>query len=181
MTATTPSSDPDDFNVLCHGDPWTNNILFSYDANHKPNDAIIIDHQANFWGSPACDLLYFIVSSTQHNIKEFEFDNLISFYHSELVNSLIKLKYTRKIPSLRNLHVDILKRGFFGAYCATIITAIASMKPRDDASIRNFMDKSSEFDELRRSLYRSSHYIRGAEIWYTFLERRGMLDFYFVK
>jgi thiamine kinase-like enzyme len=59
--------DEGDFNVLLHGDLWLNNIMFKYDGDGNLQDAILIDFQLMFHGSPAIDLFvsfhYFSIGS----------------------------------------------------------------------------------------------------------------------
>lgn len=96
------------FVVLTHGDPWVNNILLS------SSDALFIDYQMSFWGSPSADLIYFFITSIADDVKTQKFDEFIEFYHKELVKALKKLEYYKDIPTLNELHEDVLEKGTFG-------------------------------------------------------------------
>jgi thiamine kinase-like enzyme len=104
------------FVVMNHGDPWLNNMMFKADADNKSIDCKLIDFQMPFWASPAADLLYFLVSSVENDIKVEHFDDFIEFYHTELSSGLKKLGYDQYIPTLAELHVDLLEKGFFGEF-----------------------------------------------------------------
>lgn len=171
---TQPSSDPNVFQVLCHGDPWLNNCLFSYNENRKPTDIIFIDYQICLWLSPFYDLLYFFVTSTNHNLKENAFDSLIFCYHEELVKNLKRLKYTKRIPTLRDLHIDLMKNGFFATVLAPRLMAVMLMEPRNDSTIQNVMNDGA--DDLKKAMFSSPAYVKNIEALYTFLEKRGLLD-----
>jgi aminoglycoside phosphotransferase (APT) family kinase protein len=101
------------FRVLNHGDMWINNFMFKYDEG-KLSDVQFIDFQLSFWGSPANDLLYFFITSVRDGDKLQNFDNLMEFYHRKLVSSLKKLDYQKPIPTLAELHVDLLEKGSYG-------------------------------------------------------------------
>lgn len=49
--------DESELNVLTHGDLWTNNIMFTYDKNGSPTDAVLLDFQFSSYGSVALDLI----------------------------------------------------------------------------------------------------------------------------
>jgi aminoglycoside phosphotransferase (APT) family kinase protein len=102
------------FQILNHGDIWLNNMMFKSDEEGKPLDVSMIDFQGPFWGSPVNDLMYFLISSVADDIKIDHFDELVGFYHDQLCSSLKSLKYAQNIPSLSELHVDILEKGSFG-------------------------------------------------------------------
>ena len=104
------------FQILNHGDPWLNNIMFKSDADKKSIDVKLIDFQMSFWASPAADLLYFLITSVADDVKVEHFDNFIEFYHSELSSGLKKLEYKEHIPTLAELHIDLLDKGFFGEF-----------------------------------------------------------------
>jgi hypothetical protein len=59
---------------------------------------------------------YFIISSIRDDIKIEKFDYLIEYYHSELVKNLETLKYPEAIPTLADIHIDMLEKGCFGEY-----------------------------------------------------------------
>lgn len=96
------------FVLLTHGDVWVNNLLLS------PDDVLFIDFQMCFYGSPASDLLYFLVTSVCDDIKVSRFDHLVQVYHSELCNALKNLKYEKHVPSLAEVHQDMLEKSSFG-------------------------------------------------------------------
>lgn len=105
---------PDEFNVVLHGDLWANNIMFQHDENGKPKDILFVDLQGSRYGSPVQDLIYFIVTSTEYSIKLKEFDYMIKYYHQELVKNLKLLKYPKAPPKLMDLHIAAVKKSFIG-------------------------------------------------------------------
>lgn len=101
------------FQILNHGDMWLNNMMFKFDEANNPIDVALIDYQLSSWGSPSGDLLYFLITSVADDIKVDHFDDFISYYHDQLSESLKKLRFDQRIPSLTELHVDLLDKGFF--------------------------------------------------------------------
>ena len=52
--------EPKPVHTLCHGDFWSNNILFTYGEDpDNPSSLIIIDYQLIFVGSPCYGKLFF--------------------------------------------------------------------------------------------------------------------------
>lgn len=98
------------FKVLNHGDTWCNNFLFKNDADGNSIDMRFIDYQMSFWGSPVTDLGYFFISSLADDVKVENFDDLLMFYHEELVKALKTLNYEKHIPTLSELHIDLLEK-----------------------------------------------------------------------
>lgn len=105
-----------DFNVLNHGDCWANNIMFQYDKEGKLKETYLVDLQMPRYGSPAQDLLYFILSSAQADIKIQKFDYMIKYYYDNLIDHLKLLKYTKPLPTLRDIHIALIKYGIWGEY-----------------------------------------------------------------
>lgn len=58
--------------------------------------------------------MYFLFTSVENDVKVAHFDELVGFYHSELVSGLQKLSYGEHIPTLTELHIDLLDNGAFG-------------------------------------------------------------------
>ncbi|KAH8358022.1 hypothetical protein KR200_010706 [Drosophila serrata] len=108
--------DPTEFNVLNHGDSWANNIMFQYDAFGKIKEVYMVDYQLPKYGTVAQDLQYFLLSSTKFEDKLSKFEYYIKTYHSYLVEHLKILKYSKPIPSLRDIHLSLLKHGSFGKH-----------------------------------------------------------------
>lgn len=105
---------PCGFQVLNHGDIWLNNMMFKSDEAGNPLDVSMIDFQGPFWASPVSDLIYFLLSSVEDSLKVKHFDDFIECYHQELKEGLMKLNFEGRIPTLQELHSDMLEKGFFG-------------------------------------------------------------------
>lgn len=106
--------DPNAFNVLNHGDPWSNNLMYIYDRKFHPIDLKFVDYQLCFYGSVAHDVYYFMISSWNCDIKVKRFDELIGYYHGELVFNLNMLNFAGKIPTLRDLEAELERKKFVG-------------------------------------------------------------------
>lgn len=109
--------DPNEFKVLNHGDFWCNNIMFRYNENDGSlEETYFVDLQMPRYGTVAQDLLYFILSSTQLDLKVACFDELIHYYHVHLIKHLQLLDYQKPMPLLRDIHQSIIKKGVWGKY-----------------------------------------------------------------
>lgn len=98
------------FNVFNHGDFHFKNMMFKT-LDGKTTDILLLDYQICAWGSPAIDIIYSLYTALSVETRDNHRDELIKFYHDELVSVLTKLGYQKKIPSLIELHVELLKCG----------------------------------------------------------------------
>lgn len=104
------------FNCLNHGDVWLSNILFKYDVDGHPQDCQFIDFQQSVFTSPVIDLMHLIFTSAQVENKIQNFEYYVKFYHANLVKALHDLKYQSEIPTLKQLQMEILDRGFYALW-----------------------------------------------------------------
>lgn len=105
-----------EFCVLNHGDCWANNVMFQHDAFGNIRETYLVDFQTPRYGSPAQDLYYFLLSSTKYELKVKQFDYFIKFYHDCLVENLKLLNYSKKVPTLKDLHISLYKFGAWGKH-----------------------------------------------------------------
>ncbi|XP_065223019.1 uncharacterized protein LOC135847429 [Planococcus citri] len=80
------------FNVLCHGDFWTNNIMFEYDKYDTIREVKLIDFQLTSWSNPAKDLIYFIITSVKFELYLKYFPLLLRIYLDTLNRVLSRLE-----------------------------------------------------------------------------------------
>jgi hypothetical protein len=183
------------FVVMNHGDPWLNNMMFKADADNKSIDCKLIDFQLTFWASPAADLLYFLISSVENDIKVDHFDDFIEFYHTELSSGLKKLGYEQYIPTLGELHVDLLEKGFFGefrsfeyfeghdrslfassaCFCLMVTLFIVKYDSPEEMNMEIFMGEGGNPELLKRA-YGNECYKAALKLWLPFMNKRGFLD-----
>lgn len=107
---------PGDFVTLAHGDIWTTNVMFQYDDEGHPVNAIFIDFQFSVWNSPAIDLHYFFSTSIHENLRLERQTELVQFYFYKLVVALERVKYSGKVPSLFEFQQQFRTKGFYGKF-----------------------------------------------------------------
>lgn len=162
--------------ILNHGDVWVNNFMVKYDEDNNPIDILMIDFQTCFWASPTIDLQYFFVSSLQDDIKVDHFDELIKYYHTELVNNLKMLNYEKPVPTLKELHEDLLEKGFFGACCMMFIMFICKYDSEKEITLDMLFKGGDGSQDLLNEIYSNDCYITACKKWLPFLNDRGCLD-----
>ncbi|XP_032529885.2 uncharacterized protein LOC116779609 [Danaus plexippus] len=90
---------------LCHSDFRINNILFK-EKGSESAEAILIDYQLIFWGSPVFDLLYFFYICTDREFRKNHMTYLKNIYHDTLRNYLnyFKIDVDKIYP--KNIFLD---------------------------------------------------------------------------
>ncbi|KAH8267618.1 hypothetical protein KR018_005524 [Drosophila ironensis] len=165
-----------DFNVLNHGDCWSNNIMFNYKPNGEIDRTLFVDLQMGKWGTPAQDLWYLIVTSASLDIKVKEFDLFIQIYQERLAECLTLLNYSKKAPTLRDVHGMMIKYGDWGPITATGVL-VATLLPSDkDSNMANMLAPGPVGDALRHKTFVNSYYVNAMKQLYPFFDRKGLLD-----
>lgn len=71
---------PNSLNVLNHGDCWTNNILFKHNSDGDVISVKFVDFQFVRFTSPVLDLMTFIYTSADHDVRENRLQELYKIY-----------------------------------------------------------------------------------------------------
>ncbi|XP_037711687.1 uncharacterized protein LOC119548482 [Drosophila subpulchrella] len=165
-----------EFRVLNHGDAWCNNFMFQHDESGKLLETYFVDLQMSRFSSPAQDLLYFILSSTQLDIKIAKFDHLIMYYHGKLTESLKLLKYPKPLPSLRSLHQSIFTHGDWILPIISLLLPIVLVDSSDDANMDSLMDSEGAGDKFRNNLLQNPRIIRHQKVILPWAHCRGAFE-----
>ncbi|XP_030240310.1 uncharacterized protein LOC108654367 isoform X2 [Drosophila navojoa] len=168
--------DETQFNCLNHGDCWTNNVMFKYDAEGEITDTLFVDFQRSVFSTPALDLYYLLLSSPSLDIKLEKFDYFIRYYHTELQRNLELLKYPRHIPTLTELHTILLKNPLSAVTTTAFIMPVVLLDPTENASLDTMMRTDEESKEFKNKLYCSDRFRKHAEAIYPWLNSKGLLD-----
>ena len=70
--------------TCCHGDFWSNNIMFKYDEAGNPAETILVDFQLINYGHPAYDVLYMMYISTDLEFRDAHMAECLSTYWNTL-------------------------------------------------------------------------------------------------
>ncbi|KAH8390827.1 hypothetical protein KR200_007237 [Drosophila serrata] len=171
------SINPGDFVTLAHGDLWTSNFMFQYDAKDgHPTNAIFIDFQFSVWNSPAIDLHYFFATSLQDNLRLERQTELVQFYYYKLVDALRKLKFSGRIPSLFEFQLQFRARGFYAVFCSLVFEPVMQYDGKENASIEQVLSNSESGMRFKDSVYESKAIKKKLSIILPFLDQLGLLD-----
>ncbi|XP_017018452.1 uncharacterized protein [Drosophila kikkawai] len=169
--------DESDFNVLNHGDSWSNNIMFNYKDNGEIDRTIFVDLQMAKWGTPAQDLWYMILTSASLEIKVTEFDLFIQIYHERLTECLQLLNYSKRIPTLRDLHAMMIKYGSWGPFTATGVM-VATLMPSDkESNMEKMLAAGPEAEAFRYKTFTNSYYVKAMRQLLPFFDRKGLFEY----
>jgi hypothetical protein len=139
--------------------------MYRYDSERNPIDLKLVDYQLCFWGTPALDIWYIMISSWHEDFKIAKFDYLIKYYHDKFVESLKILKYEGKVPTLEELHAELNRKSFVGA--AFSIEGLPFKVPPPEVVAG---------DEYHTIFLRNPKYLDALALILPFLDERGGLD-----
>ncbi|XP_031629203.1 uncharacterized protein LOC116344683 [Contarinia nasturtii] len=149
---------PQHFNTLIHGDIWINNLMLKF--KKKPTeleieDVILIDFQYTCWNSPANDLQFFFNSSLKESLRPNCFDELIEYYHQQLVTFLKRLTYKKSIPTLEEFKAQFYERSFYGFIASCFEQPAMTSEETEEADMRSLLGVDEKSMNYKRSIYRS--------------------------
>lgn len=165
------------FLSLCHGDLWSNNIMFASDENGHAIDAVFVDYQVSFLGPVVVDLANALYSSSNKDMRAAEWDALVQYYHGELLSMLRNLNYSKPLPTLTDIQAQLLQKGVSNA-----ILALMTCGGRGSEEILGKLDMTilignSEKDkEFRLKMFASIGKNEMFQFMLNYFDRRGYFD-----
>jgi len=166
----------DGFNCLNQGDMWIANILFHYDVNGQPDDCQFVDFQQSVYTSPAIDLLNLIFSSAETETKLHNFEPFVRFYHEQLVEALKLLGYTKRAPTLKELHLDLWDRGFFAVWNGFAVLPACLAENIAESSSDSLLAEDESGKLYKTRLYNNERYKRHMTELLNYFNNRGLVD-----
>ncbi|KAK6621462.1 hypothetical protein RUM44_001269 [Polyplax serrata] len=116
--------------VVCHGDCWTNNILFKYTETGQLSRLCFLDFQLIRYGSPALDLVNFLYVCTSSVLRSSHMNYLIGVYCDTLKGFLLKLGSSSDLFGGLDftdiIHQEIHRCGKFGLGLAVDMIPIST-------------------------------------------------------
>jgi aminoglycoside phosphotransferase (APT) family kinase protein len=167
---------PGDFSCMAHGDAWLANILYFYDSKGELKDCQFIDFQQSVWSSPALDLINLIVTSAETETKFSNFEHFIKYYHGQLVEALKLLNYSKKIPTHKELYLDILDRSFLGVWHAFAVLPLCMAENLQESSTENLLGEDDVALNYKKKIYNNERYQRHMTDLLTYFDQRGLVE-----
>lgn len=118
-------------------------------------------------------LLY---GSSHASITLADWDTLIQQYHTELSATLKQLKYSKRIPTLSDMHVAMQTRGFHSTLICLYIIGLRNMKASHDDIFVKFLNFSEESQKYRIEFYSNDKCSAELKYLLKFFDRKGFLD-----
>jgi thiamine kinase-like enzyme len=150
--------DDGSFNVFNHNDLWTPNILFKFSDDEKILNVLFVDFQLSYFGSPGIDLNFFIYGSLSTETRVSSKHKLIKMYHQTLAKTLKILNYSDSIPTLHDIHVELLKTGMNGLLAGMCAVPLLLIEQSDDLEMDLLLANSEKAEKFRFSLFSNPKY-----------------------
>lgn len=166
----------DDLRVLSHGDPWTNNMMFRNDTEGNPLEVVLLDLQFCNYTTPAIDLYYFFYTSTNDEIRQNCFEELMQYYYNHFSDYTKRLGCTKKIPTLHEFQQHLLKKMFFAVHSCIVPLPIAINEITIDADFEGLTGGDERTKQFKRTVMANAEYHKILKALLPVFDRKGLLD-----
>ncbi|KAB7495911.1 hypothetical protein Anas_12428 [Armadillidium nasatum] len=137
----------DQFEVLIHGDCWTNNMLFRYNEDEIPVDFRFVDLQLSGKASATSDLNYFFFTSLNGDFRRKNLNTLITTYY-ESFSEVLKRAGKEPPFSYLELKKELYDRKIFGMASGMLSLQFTLVQGEDAPDMENLEeDKIDDFLE----------------------------------
>ncbi|XP_049548920.1 uncharacterized protein LOC125959928 [Anopheles darlingi] len=162
--------------VLNHGDLWSNNMMFRYDAAGTVLETMFVDYQLSSYGSPGIDLVYSLYNCPRFDVRRNRLDELIQLYHRSLSEVLKRGNYG-SVPTLETIKEEFARHEYFGLACAVGLLPVMLMERNEDVDISfdAFFDKE-KVKRIRDIQYNGALYRQSVVPMVQSLASRGYID-----
>ncbi|CAD7093801.1 unnamed protein product [Hermetia illucens] len=164
------------FNVLTHGDLWSNNTMFKYNESNQVVDVILFDLQFCTWTSPTIDLHYFFHTSLTDDLRINNTEELVHYYYQNLRDTLQDLKFTGKIPTLQEFWVEYIETAFYAVYSTVSAQPTMINEDTEDASLNCLLKDDERSKRLRNAMVNNVRIRKNLKHFLPVFDRRGLLD-----
>lgn len=165
------------FNVLNHGDTWTNNILFKYNETGNIIDVKLIDYQVCRYASLGLDLQYFTWTSIQDEVRTQRIDELYSIYLQTLNSQLRSLGCEERLTE-EQLQNEIDFTGVFVIYVIIFVLPFTLNDPENIIKLEEcdylLNTKNDDKDPLI-NIYQSKYFESTVKAILCQLESKGII------
>lgn len=168
-------------NVVCHGDLWCNNLMFSYRMN-QPIDARIVDFQLARYATPALDLTTLLCTTTNKRFRDLNLQKIIEIYYSALQSELTTHKIDLKKMFNRNEFQESCEAYMLPGLIEGCLYCHLTLLPDDITN--HLLGSSDDFDNFIRNS-RSEICLLAFETDLNYRERMSdllcnLIDFYVI-
>lgn len=168
--------DPPGFNVITHGDLWSNNMMFT-SSNDRPVDVKFVDFQMGCHTSHVVDLQYALYSSSHRDITAADWSELIEYYYEVLAETLRSLAYPDElIPTLEGLWSEWKRQGAGAAVSLHLIACIRMCTFENGYEMGRIFGSSRADREYRRDAVLQVSSRKSIEFLLEYSDKSGFYD-----
>ncbi|EDW84840.1 uncharacterized protein Dwil_GK12931 [Drosophila willistoni] len=163
----------DGYYVLCHGDYHIRNMMFKHDKETgNLQDCMLVDFQICNLCPITVDIVYSIYMLMGPEERNKEWENILNYYFSTLLETLKKIGYKGDFPTLKEFWKQIHRSKYFDFFLAT------SFLPMMWAMKSNTIDfgEVAQNNEARLKCYQIEGYVKDMTIILPRFERLGYFD-----
>lgn len=120
--------------------------------------------------NPSIDLVCLLYGCSHQALKQRHREELIQFYHHELIQLLIRLKYPKELPSLLDIQTAAFRVDLYNALIVLFVIGLRYVKKSDDFT--NLVDEHKS-----EPMFSDPECISKLKYMLNLFDRRGYFDF----
>lgn len=134
-----------------------------------------MDFQTCIYGSPAIDLIYLLYCVASSETRTNHREELIQYYHIEFIKTLKNIGYMGGMPTLLQLHINLLKNSFLEVFLSICFLPFM-MVDLSKVNIEKINDANLDGENVKNAIYNSTQYQNLLKKLLKEFLHKGLLD-----